>query len=400
MKTAAIIGISNFARHHLFMALEQVLQGRLRLVAATVVNQEQESFFCERLRGLGCEIFADPAAMWEKFTGRVDLCFIPTGLHLHAGMTLQALRAGANVLVEKPLAASAAQATEIMRAERNAGRFVAVGFQDLYTASTWTIKRLVLDGGIGSLRAVSFVGLWPRPAAYYARNDWAGRLARNGDPVRDSPINNAFAHFVNLGLFWAGDAPVASARVERAECELYRTQDIESFDTCCVRATLSGGAQLRFYATHSCREERVPRLRLEGTLGSIEWEQESHYKVHRLGRPSEVHPVPGKFETKLMMADAVLARMEDRPATVCTTAIAAEHVRFIELLHASAAITTIGPRHLRRRKTPTGSWTELRGVEAASDEADAKQCLWSELGAPWAQPATVCLPPAAGHTAF
>ncbi len=393
MKTAAIIGISHYARHHLLMALEQMLQGRLRLVAATVVNQEEEAFFCQRLRGLGCEIFADPAAMWEKFAGRVDLCFIPTGLHLHAAMTLQALQCGASVLVEKPLAASLAQAAAIRQLEQRTGRFVAVGFQDLYTDSTWDIKQLLLDGGIGQLRHISLVGLWPRPAAYYTRNDWAGRLSRDGLPVLDSPINNAFAHFLNLALFWAGPAAAVSARVQRVECELYRTQAIESFDTCCARVTLSGGVQLRFYVTHSCHEERVPRLRLEGSLGSLEWEQESHYKVLRLAHPAEEHSVPGKFETKLMMADAVLARLEGRPARVCTTAIASEHTRLIETIHAAAAITPVGPRYLRRRETTTGRWTELRGIEAASDQADTQKCLWSELGTPWAQPAVTCLPP-------
>jgi predicted dehydrogenase len=393
MKTAAIIGISHYARHHLLMALEQMLQGRLRLVAATVVNQEEEAFFCQRLRGLGCEIFADPAAMWEKFTSRVDLCFIPTGLHLHAAMTLQALQCGANVLVEKPLAASLVQTEAIRQLERRTGRFVAVGFQDLYTDSTWDIKKLLLEGGIGQLRHISLVGLWPRPAAYYTRNAWAGRLSRDGQPVLDSPINNAFAHFLNLALFWAGPAEAVSARVERVECELYRSQAIESFDTCCARVALSGGAQLRFYVTHSCHEERVPRLRLEGSLGSLEWEQESHYKVLRLARAAEQHPVPGKFETKLMMADAVLARLEGRPARVCTTAIASEHTRLIETIHATAPITPVGPRYLRRRETTTGKWTELRDIETASDQADTQKCLWSELGTPWAHPAVTCMPP-------
>src|SRR5262245_16618183 len=86
MKTAALIGISGYARHHLLVALEQALHGRLRLVAATVVNAAAEEFFCDRLRALGCEIFTSADAMWDKFAGRIDLCLIPTGLHLHAPM--------------------------------------------------------------------------------------------------------------------------------------------------------------------------------------------------------------------------------------------------------------------------------------------------------------------------
>ena len=110
LKTAAIIGISRYARYHLLMALEQALHGKLRLAAAVVVNPVEEAFFCQRLRSLGCEIFHDTRTMWSRWAGRIDLCLIPTGIHLHAPMTLEALESGACVLVEKPLTASVAEA--------------------------------------------------------------------------------------------------------------------------------------------------------------------------------------------------------------------------------------------------------------------------------------------------
>lgn len=386
-KTAALIGISSYARNHLLMALEQALHGRLRLVAATVVNQTQEAFFCARLRQLGCEIFGTVDAMWERFGGQIDLCLIPTGIHLHAPMTLQALRAGASVLVEKPLATSTDDARGIMRVERETGRFVAVGFQDLYAESTWAIKQLLLEGLLGEVKAISFTGLWPRPEAYYTRNDWAGRLRRDRDLVLDSPVNNAFAHFLNLALFWAGTALESSAAVQQVECELYRAQPIESFDTCCLRAQLPAGVELRAYLTHSCREERVPRLRVEGTRGRIEWTQESHYDLIAADGTRKRHAVPGKLETKLMMADAVLARFEDPAARICDTAIAFEHLRLVEAVHAAAPIVDVPAAQVRSRHTPGGDWRVVVGIEAAIDAADARRQLWSELEVPWARQA-------------
>ena len=41
MKTAAIIGISNYARNHLLMALEQALHGKMRRTAATIVQTQR-----------------------------------------------------------------------------------------------------------------------------------------------------------------------------------------------------------------------------------------------------------------------------------------------------------------------------------------------------------------------
>jgi len=384
MKTAALIGISNYARNHLLMVGEQALAGRLRLAACVVANPEEERFLCDRLRRAGCEIFADTASMWRKWSGKIDLCCIPTGLPWHAFMTLEALAAGANVLVEKPLAVTLADAQRIRAAEVRAKRFVAVGFQDLYTDSTWDVKRRILDGEIGPLKSISFVGLWPRSSTYYSRNDWSGRLRAGRLPVRDSPLSNAFAHFANLALFWAGPKLSQSARVRRLDAELYRCHPIESFDTACVRAELDGGVEFCCHVSHSCREDRNPRILMEGARGTITWERERHYLVKRQRRAAVTHPVPAKLETMLMMADAVTDRLDNPAARICDTAIALEHVRWLEELHAAAPIRTLPDNVVRTRTDEAGDWKEISGVEYASDRASQAGRLWSELDIPWA----------------
>lgn len=387
MKSVALIGVSGYARKHLFMAIEQMVQGRCRLVAATVPNREQERVFCERLESLGCAIYQSTAAMWRAHKGRVDLCLIPTGLHLHAAMVLEALRAGAHVLVEKPLATRLSDTAAIRRLEIATGRSVSVGFQDFYAQTTWDLKGQLLAGTIGEVRRISFVGLWSRPQSYYTRNQWAGRLRLGRLAVLDSPISNAFAHFANLALFWAGSAVEDSARVLSVEAELYRTRQIESFDTCCFRAALSTGITADFYVTHSCAVETRPVVRIFGTEGSIEWVQESHVELHRDGRPTTRTPIPGKWETKLMMGDAVLARCEGRPARVCTTAVATEHVRLVQALHSPGlSIRTVPKRFLRLTEREKGDPVPaLAGIEEASERGASTRRLWSELKLPWAR---------------
>jgi predicted dehydrogenase len=387
VKTAAIIGISRYARYHLLIALEQMLHGKLRLAAAVVINPEEEKFFCDRLRKLGCQLYHSTAAMWQEWSGRVDLCFIPTGIHLHAPMTLEALNAGANVLVEKPLTATAHEGEAIIAAENRTGRFVAVGFQDIYTDTTWSLKQRLLAGAIGEINAITLVGLWPRHDGYYLRNEWAGRLQQEGQWVLDSPINNAFAHFLNLGLFWAGKRLACSASIQAVKCELYRVQEIESFDTCCLRARLVEGPELRVYVTHSCREERVPRIVLKGTGGTMEWIQESHYHLTSSGGHEERVAIPGKFETKLTMADAVLARIDDPAARICGTSIAIEHLRLVDAVHKAARVVDVPAKFVRRRVANAAKWTEIVGIEAAIDESSRHGRLFSEFAVPWASPA-------------
>ncbi len=106
MITASLIGVSGFGATHYNDLLRQMERGTLRLLAATVINQEEEAEKCARLQALGVTLFTDYQAMSAQFQGQIDLCFIPTSLHLHAPMAMAAMRAGANAFIEKPAAAT------------------------------------------------------------------------------------------------------------------------------------------------------------------------------------------------------------------------------------------------------------------------------------------------------
>ena len=112
--------------------------------------------------------FTDYRKMLEEFRGKIDICFIPTGIAMHCPMTVAALESGANVYVEKPVAPTVEE-TEIMKeAEKRTGRFVAVGYQTMYQPETRRIKELLLSGAIGTPRIFKSYALWPRNDAYYS----------------------------------------------------------------------------------------------------------------------------------------------------------------------------------------------------------------------------------------
>jgi len=108
-------------------------------------------------------------------------------------MAIAAIQAGANVLVEKPLAGSVGEAETIELVSRETRKFVAVGFQHLYMPGTCALKDAIFNGKIGSLVRVNGLASSPRNLSYSWRNSWAGRLFLNGHPVYDSPLKNAFA---------------------------------------------------------------------------------------------------------------------------------------------------------------------------------------------------------------
>jgi predicted dehydrogenase len=366
-----LIGISGYAK--IYLQLLREARERVDLVAAVVINPEEEAADVADLKRHGTTIYSNYEEMLAKEAGRLDLCLIPTGISWHARMTVAALRAGANVLVEKPLTGSIADAEAISAAERATGKFVAVGFQDIYAPEVMWLKDQICGGAIGKLKSVRMIGLWPRPAHYFTRNHWAGRLRADGAAVLDSPLNNAFGHFVNLGLFFAGAQPRASAHVRVDSAELYRANAIETFDTAVVHASSPEGVKFWFGVSHTCRETREPELYLEGTEGRIEWWHEQRCVLAPKGGATQVRTVPDTTGTRRAMFEAVLSRLTDPSFPICDTSMAQRHTALIEAVHQAAPIHTL-PSSLIEWENNTGPiWPGnvpvVRGLEEALERA-------------------------------
>jgi predicted dehydrogenase len=73
----------------------------------------------------------------------IDLCFITTRHDSHACLTVEALRAGKHVFVEKPLAIYADELADIVDAQQASGRIVMVGFNRRFSPLAQKMKRLL-----------------------------------------------------------------------------------------------------------------------------------------------------------------------------------------------------------------------------------------------------------------
>ncbi|MSU66635.1 MAG: Gfo/Idh/MocA family oxidoreductase [Opitutus sp.] len=386
MIRAAVVGITGYGRWHLLMAMEQSLLGRVQLVGAVVINEPEAATLCARLRRHGVKIFASYDEMMSALAGRVDLVLLPTGIQWHAPMAIAALHAGAHVLVEKPAAATLQEVDAMAAAQAKTGRLLAVGFQELYVPAAHDIKARVLRGEIGALRRVTIRAQWPRGDAYYARNNWAGCLRVNGAWVLDSPANNAFAHFLLLALFWAGDTPATAAPVSTLEAELYRSRPIESFDTLSLRARTAGGTEILFYGSHSGVEDRPPEILLAGDGGEIRWTYERDYAVTRRGRAPEVFPVPDQLETRLRVLEVVVARLRGENEFIVEPSLARSHTHLVNALHEFFPLVDVAPGHRDAGETGKGDAHLIRGLDETIAAAAKQGALFSEVGAKWARP--------------
>jgi predicted dehydrogenase len=109
---------------------------------------------------------------------RIDALLIATPNHLHESHILAALSAGAHVLVEKPLALSAAAGQKIAKAAEKRDRVVMVGMTHRYRPDVQAVRSFVQNGELGEIDSIRSSWHVARPArtalGWRQRRDEAG----------------------------------------------------------------------------------------------------------------------------------------------------------------------------------------------------------------------------------
>jgi predicted dehydrogenase len=106
---------------------------------------------------------------------RIDAVVIASPDHWHAQMTIDALQAGKDVYVEKPLTYSLEEAIQVRDAARQTGRVTQVGYQRRSIAHFHKAREIVQSGLLGEIHQLQ---LWlsrnydPPPAPWRAYNDY------------------------------------------------------------------------------------------------------------------------------------------------------------------------------------------------------------------------------------
>ncbi|MDF3130280.1 Gfo/Idh/MocA family oxidoreductase [Kiritimatiellaeota bacterium B1221] len=377
----ALTGITGYANSYLH-AIDETPSELGTLKAVTAINRNEEEARCLELESNGVDVYTDFDSMIEAYKGKIDLSILPVPIHLHLPMTLASQAAGMHVMLEKPLAGSVEQGLEICEAAKGPTR-IAVGFQDMYRPSTHEISRQLCEERIGKITGINVLVLWPRGNSYYTRNHWAGAVEADGHVVRDSPINNATAHFVNLALYFAGISSGKMAKAEKVEAELFRVRDISSFDTAAIRIQSNTGVPMHVYATHSCLNNETATVTVNGEKGSMTWVQGKYVEWNVEGQTETVE-IETMFETKMAMWISVLNSIKDGSEFCCTPEMAMSHIELVEKLHAGIEIRDISEKWLKTIERDGDI-----NIYLPEMDTDLKRCLKagalpSELGCKWA----------------
>lgn len=107
----------------------------------------------------------------------IDVIYIPLPNHLHKEWAIRAASAGKHILCEKPLALTAAEASEMTEAAASAGVYLLEAFMYRYHPRYDTIKNLIDSGTIGEVRGIrsafTFNNAGAKANVRY-RKDWGG----------------------------------------------------------------------------------------------------------------------------------------------------------------------------------------------------------------------------------
>jgi predicted dehydrogenase len=327
-----------------------------------------------------------------------DLAVLSTPIHMHCEQIIKCVGSGSNVLCEKPLCATTDEAHKILRAEKENGKFVRVGYQMSFSRAILKLKADIANGLFGRPKSFKAIVHYPRNESYYARNNWAGRKrTADGRLILDSPLHNAVAHHLNNMLFILGDAPDKAVEIATVQAELYRgNPDVDNFDTAALRCVTAGGLNILFYASHCMPFENnlgpICQYRYEHATitHSDEREHETFFAMFDDGTTRRYMP-PNNDQIQKMW-DCVGA-IRGGPLPPSGAEAAAAEVLCVNGAQLSHPIITIPAQYVKRIGESGARSTEVEGLYDMLFRCFDAMLLPSELPeglrAPWAAPGKV-----------
>ena len=338
---------------------------RLAIAGAGLIG-ERHARLVSALDGFELAAIIDPAAQTEalatdlstrhftdleKFLESDHCCdgiILATPNETHRSFTLACLKNGLPCLVEKPLAASSADALAIVNASQKTNIPVLVGHHRRHHAVSQTLKERLDSGQFGQIVGAELSWMLRKPDDYFENADW--RVRRGGGPVWINLI-----HDVDLLRYFLGEVTEVFAMFSNT----VRSNPVEDTGAITMRfdrgalatAILSDCAPSPWHFEGGSGENPniaqtgQDGMRIYGTRGSIsfpsltQWRHpdiDGHWGVPIHSHPSELPSVMGS-ETALTNQLKNFAQVIRGKAQPLVSALdGMQSVRIVEAIHQSA----------------------------------------------------------------
>jgi UDP-N-acetyl-2-amino-2-deoxyglucuronate dehydrogenase len=171
------------------------------LIAVCDVVKDKADYFAQKF---GATAYYSIAELLDA-KHKLDVVSICSPNGLHAAHSIQSLKAGYNVLCEKPLAISVADCGDMLNAAEKSNKRLFGIKQNRFNPPVEAVKNAIAEGRLGKILSVQLSCFWNRNEDYY-KNSWKGTKDLDG-----GTLYTQFSHFVDL-LYWlVGDIESAKA---------------------------------------------------------------------------------------------------------------------------------------------------------------------------------------------
>lgn len=152
----AVVGCGGIGTSsHLPAAKRLEEAGRLEIVAVCDIVEDRVRLAAERF---GERPYTDTGEMLRRESPDiVDVC---TPEEAHAGLAVQALEAGADVICEKTMADTIENARGMLEASRRTGRRLAINYNYRFLSPYLALRRVIEAGELGEIRNVAAAFHW------------------------------------------------------------------------------------------------------------------------------------------------------------------------------------------------------------------------------------------------
>ncbi|MFC1608228.1 Gfo/Idh/MocA family protein [Candidatus Latescibacterota bacterium] len=209
-----VIGAGVISQYH-SKAIEEQPDGKI-IAVADPFKASADKFAAEH----NCEVHSD----WQEMVKRDDIDAVcvctPTGLH--AEHALGALKAGKHVIVEKSMAITLKEATDMIRLAQDKDRKLAVIFQKRTEGAPNRIKKAIADGLFGKLVYGDASMKYWRNQDYYDSASWRGTWAGEGGGA----TMTQGTHGIDLLLYMMGDIESIYGKTDMVAHEGIEVEDV------------------------------------------------------------------------------------------------------------------------------------------------------------------------------
>lgn len=194
----ALIGCGRVSPNHIVAAIKNGLEivGLCDLSKNAVYELKQK---CPLIKN--AKFYKDYRVMLEEL--KPELVAVATESGLHADIAVDCINAGANVIIEKPIALSVNDADRIIEAAERMNVKVAANHQNRFNASIQKIRSAVEGGRFGKIFHATTQIRWCRLESYYKQASWRGTWDKDGGALMNQCIHN-----IDLLNWMLGEEPL------------------------------------------------------------------------------------------------------------------------------------------------------------------------------------------------